>query len=59
MGTRGQKVYRHKGRYYVHYNHSDSYPSFFGLIVLRGVPRGRSKEKFEEWLWLTREELDT
>jgi hypothetical protein len=54
MGTRGQKVYRHKGRYYVYYNHFDSYPSFFGLAVLRKVPRGVPKE----WVRLAREKLD-
>ena len=57
MGTRGYKVYRHKGRYYVHYNHYDSYPSCYGLQVLREIPRN-SKEEFEEWLKKTREEGD-
>ena len=55
MGTRGNKVYRHKGRYYVYYNHSDSYPNGFGLEVLHELPRNVSKEEFEEWLEKTRE----
>src|SRR6267154_5229736 len=55
MGSRGNKVYRHKGRYYVYYNHSDSYPSVFGLEVLHEIPRNVSKEEFEEWLRKTRE----
>jgi hypothetical protein len=55
MGTRGYKVYRHKGRYYVYYNHYDSYPSVFGLEVLHEIPRNVSKEEFEEWVRKTRE----
>ena len=58
MGTRGYKVYRYKGRYFVYYNHWDSYPSVFGLRVLRQVPRDVAKEVFEEWVRLTREHLD-
>ena len=58
MSTRGYKVYRYKGRYYVYYNHYDSYPSVFGLEVLHGIPRNVSKEEFEEWLRKTREYVD-
>jgi hypothetical protein len=58
MGTRGQKVYRYKGRYFVYYNHMDSYPSYFGLKVLHQIPSNVSKEDFEEWVRLTREDLD-
>ena len=58
MGTRGQKVFRHKGRYYVYYNHWDSYPSVFGLGVLHGIPRNVSKKEFEEWVKLTGNRLD-
>jgi hypothetical protein len=57
MGTRGNKVYRHKGRYYVYYNHSDSYPNGFGLQVLHEIPRNVSKEEFEEWVRKTREHV--
>ncbi|KAE9408653.1 hypothetical protein BT96DRAFT_1013282 [Gymnopus androsaceus JB14] len=32
MGTRGYRVYRYKGFYFVIYNHSDSYPSCLGEI---------------------------
>ena len=59
MGTRGFKVYRHKGHYYVYYNHYDSYPSHFGLEVLHEIPRNVSKEEFEEWLRKTREYVYT
>jgi hypothetical protein len=50
MGTRGQIVYRHKGRYYVYYNHWDSYPNGLGLKLLDEIPRNVSKEEFEEWV---------
>src|SRR6267154_3220532 len=55
MGSRGNKVYRHKGRYYVYYSPWDSYPSGFGLKVLHEIPRNVSKEEFEEWVTKTRE----
>jgi hypothetical protein len=55
MGTRGYKVYRHKGRYYVYYNRYDSYPDGLGLKLLHEIPRNVSKEEFEEWVRKTRE----
>ncbi|KDQ19329.1 hypothetical protein BOTBODRAFT_27915 [Botryobasidium botryosum FD-172 SS1] len=55
MGTRGLKVYRHRARYFVHYNHWDSYPEGFGVHVLSEIPQG---EAFEEWLALMRKQLD-
>jgi hypothetical protein len=55
MGTRGFQVYRHKGRYYVYYNHWDSYPEGFGLDILDEIPRNVSKKEFEEWVRKTRE----
>jgi hypothetical protein len=57
MGTRGYKVYRHEGRYYVYLNDQDSYPEVLWLQVLREIPRNVSKEKFEEWVRDTREFL--
>ena len=57
MGTRGFKVYRHKGRYYVYYNHRDSYPHGLGLEVLDEIPRDVSKEVFEKWVRDTREDV--
>lgn len=44
--TRGLKVYLHKGRYYVYYNRSDSYPDGLGLETLYEIPRNVSKEEF-------------
>jgi hypothetical protein len=57
MVTRGFKVYRHKGRYYVYYNHYDSYPEGLGLELLHEIPRNVSKEEFEGWLRKTREHV--
>jgi hypothetical protein len=48
--TRGQKVYRWKGRYFVYYNHSDSYPSHFGLQVINEIPRGAVQRVAKEYL---------
>src|SRR5260370_41679398 len=56
MGTSGYKVYRQKGRYFLYYNHSGSYPELFGLDLLHGIPHDMSE--FEDWLKLTREMLD-
>ncbi|KAN0111856.1 hypothetical protein V8E52_008062, partial [Russula decolorans] len=58
MGTRGCKVYRHKGRYFLYYKHHDSYPDRFGLQILRQVPRNASKEQFEQWGGAIQENLD-
>ena len=58
MGNRGYKVYRSKGRYFVYYIHSVFYPSHFGLYVANEIPRGVSKEEFEEWVRSTRDTLD-
>ncbi|KAF8150510.1 hypothetical protein K438DRAFT_1865528 [Mycena galopus ATCC 62051] len=56
MGTRGYRVYRHKGYYHVHYNHWDSYPSNLGVKVAAEIPRG--EEEYKKWLKNLREELD-
>lgn len=45
MGTRGFIVYRIRGRYYVTYNHWDSYPTNLGRSIVGGIPVDR--EKFE------------
>jgi hypothetical protein len=58
MGTRGYKVYRSKGRYFVYYQHCDSYPSCYGVDVLRQIPRNVSKERFEKWARAMQEDLD-
>ncbi|KAF2750127.1 hypothetical protein M011DRAFT_231055 [Sporormia fimetaria CBS 119925] len=51
MGTRGLFVVKWRGRYYVYYNHWDSYPGGLGQTILEGIPDGRqSPSKYEEWL---------
>ncbi|KAJ7198480.1 hypothetical protein GGX14DRAFT_525603 [Mycena pura] len=57
MGTRGYRVYRHKGRYYVYYNHYDSYPSGLGVQVLAEIPRG-DEETYRAWIQELRDSLD-
>ena len=58
MGTRGYKVYCYKGRYFVYYNHFDSYPNGLGVEILREIPRNASKEWFEQWVRVIQENLD-
>ncbi|EFR02600.1 hypothetical protein MGYG_05597 [Nannizzia gypsea CBS 118893] len=48
MGTRGYRVVRYRGRYFVYYNHLDSYPEHFGKQVVSKVPVDR--KEYEEWL---------
>ena len=58
MGTRGYRVYRYKGRYFVYYNHFDSYPDCLGVEILREIPRNASKERFEQWVRAEQKDLD-
>ncbi|KAI0913057.1 hypothetical protein F4823DRAFT_103394 [Ustulina deusta] len=48
MGTRGLYVYKWRGRYYVYYNHWDSYPSGLGEDLVKGIPV--SPGRYQEWL---------
>ena len=48
-----QKVYRHKGHYLVYNIHHE-----YGPRILQGIPRGVSKEAFEEWVKITGEYVD-
>ncbi|KDQ65034.1 hypothetical protein JAAARDRAFT_28696 [Jaapia argillacea MUCL 33604] len=56
MGTRGYKVYRHRGYYFVYYNHNDSYPRVLGLDMLSTIPR--DPKRFQRWVTRMRERLD-
>ncbi len=58
MGTRGYRVYRYNGRYFVYYNHCDSYPDCLGVEILRKIPRNVSKERFEQWVRAIQKSLD-
>lgn len=57
MGSQGFKVYRHKKRFFIYYNPSDSYPSEFGCACLGEVPQ-TSAEGFQEWVESRRTWLD-
>ncbi|KAJ7125391.1 hypothetical protein C8R44DRAFT_782993 [Mycena epipterygia] len=58
MGTRGYRVYRHKGWYHVRYNHWDSYPDGLGVEVASEVPTGDAKA-YKAWLDNLRKILDS
>jgi hypothetical protein len=38
MGTRGLLFIRWKGRYYIYYNHWDSYPEGLGKAIVEKIP---------------------
>ena len=48
MGTRGLRIVRHRGRYYVYWNQFDSYPEGLGAEIVSEIPK--SSEAFEVWL---------
>lgn len=45
MGTRGLRIIRHRGRYYVYYNHFDSYPEGLGQVIVDAIPLDPQKYK--------------
>ncbi|KAJ7065560.1 hypothetical protein C8F01DRAFT_1053667 [Mycena amicta] len=57
MGTRGYKVYRYKGYYFIYYNHYDSYPDGLGVEFKSTVPQG-DEEEYQEWLDALRSRLE-
>lgn len=38
MGTRGLRIVRFRGRYFVYYNNYDSYPKGLGRQLVGGIP---------------------
>ncbi|KAF9495892.1 hypothetical protein BDN71DRAFT_1446826 [Pleurotus eryngii] len=56
MGTRGLRVYRHRGKFFAIYNHSDSYPAGLGVEMVNSIPRDPSE--YEKWLEETRAKYD-
>ncbi|KAM5431570.1 hypothetical protein McanMca71_004805 [Microsporum canis] len=48
MGTRGYKIVRYKGRYWVYYNHYDSYPENFGVKIVSRIPVDPAE--YKAWL---------
>ncbi|KAI0809631.1 hypothetical protein GGR55DRAFT_158454 [Xylaria sp. FL0064] len=48
MGTRGYYVYKWQGRYYVYYNHWDSYPAGLGRKLVGQIPTDPTQ--YQAWL---------
>lgn len=48
MGTRGLRIVRHRGRYYVYWNQYDSYPEGLRKEIVSDIPK--SPKAFETWL---------
>jgi hypothetical protein len=62
MGTRGLVFIRCRGRYFIYYNHFDSYPDFLGTVIVSEIPKDpdqyRSKYPETFALKLSRREAD-
>ncbi|KAK1149403.1 hypothetical protein N8T08_006626 [Aspergillus melleus] len=52
MGTRGLLFVRCRGRYFVYYNHFDSYPDGLGSAIVQEIPE--DPDKYREWLQIMR-----
>ncbi|KAI9792913.1 MAG: hypothetical protein M1816_001235 [Peltula sp. TS41687] len=48
MGTRGYYVFYFRGRFYVYYNHYDSYPEGLGTWIIDSIPT--DPVGYQEWL---------
>ena len=48
MGTRGYKIIRFRGRYWIFYNHWDSYPEGLGQWLVDSIPA--DPEQYQKWL---------
>ncbi len=49
MGTRGLFGFYYKGKYYVIYNHWDSYPSGLGQEIVDQIKNAIASGNFEQW----------
>lgn len=49
MGTRGLFGFRYKGKYYMVYNHFDSYPEGLGADLVKQIKQAIKNGKIEEW----------
>jgi hypothetical protein len=50
MGTRGLFGFYYKGKYYVVYNHFDSYPSGLGNSILEQIHQAQKDGSFANWV---------
>ena len=48
MGTRGYRIIKFKGRYWIFYNHWDSYPDGLGQWLVDSIPA--DPEQYQKWL---------
>ena len=48
MGTRGYRIIRFRGRYWIFYNHWDSYPEGLGEWLVDSIPA--DPEQYQKWL---------
>ena len=55
MGTSGYRIYRFRGRYYVFYNHWDSYPEGLGSDIVNDIPL--EPQEYENWLQALHEQF--
>lgn len=49
MGTRGLFGFHYKGKFYVAYNHFDSYPDGLGNDIIKEIKKAISNGTFESW----------
>ena len=49
MGTRGLFGFHYKGKYYLIYNHSDSYPEALGADLVNQIKQAIKSGLLEEW----------
>ena len=48
MGTRGYRIIKFRGRYWIFYNHWDSYPDALGQWLVDSIPA--DPEQYQKWL---------
>lgn len=48
MGTRGYRIIKFKGRFWIFYNNYDSYPDGLGKSLVNGIPV--DPEEYQKWL---------
>ena len=48
MGTRGYRIIKFRGRYWIFYNHWDSYPEGLGQWLVDSIPA--DPEQYQKWL---------
>lgn len=48
IGTRGFQIIKFKGRYWIFYNHWDSFPDGLGNSLVESIPE--NPEKYQKWL---------